>query len=393
MGIQTAEWKSLIVVMPEATYFIVDHSQPERDPRSKYFDGMSGGPRGRGGSRGHGNGWRGKSSTNFGFREIGRGGFNNTLIGGVFNTFQGGRGRGVGNGLPIRGGVGSGTRRENSSSISEQDARIREDWFKENQHWIPKGPKADRQETEEASAVLQQDTQPENDRTKENQHLIPTEPKADRLAKSRQVNTKLVPEQDAHVKSDWIKGDQQSIPTEPKADRLAKSRQAETKQDLYRDAARRGYRLLRPTQKHPRLESKDARPTPTQRRSRSPEEEREFNSSFPPLPSSPAANVRPPPGNRPPTSVTPSAAPSARPAGRVACSTNPTERTFRKVSAGSTSTLSGAAEGDDGNLYDPNKTEEEKEKIRQEIHQKNMGIRYQWSGPNLDPQMRDVERG
>lgn len=333
---------------------------------------MSGAPRGRGGSRGYGHGWRGRGSTNFGSGGRGRGGFNNTFNGGAFDTFEGGRSRGVGYGLPVRG-MGGDIRREEFSSVPE--------------HRIPKGPKADRQETEDASAVPQQDAH------RENQQLIPREPKADRLARSRQAETKLVPEQDAHTKNDWFKERQHLIPKEPKADRLAKSRQAETKQNLYRDAARRGYMLQRPIQRHPRRESRNAHPTPTQRRSRSPEEERDFLSSFPPLPSSLAANVRPPPENLPPTSVTPSAAPSARPARREACSTNPTERTFRKVSAASMSTPSGSTEDDDGNLYDPNKTEEEKEKIRQEIHQKNMGIRYQWSGPNLDPEMRDVERG
>jgi len=350
---------------------------------------MSGAPRG---NRGNSNGWGGRSSRNFdGGRRGGRG-FNNTWTGGAFNNFLGGTGRGVGYGLPIRG-MGGDTRREESSSISEQNAQIKTDWFEENQHRIPKGPKADRQETEEASAVPQQDTQPENDRIEENQHLIPTEPKADRLAKPWQAGTRPVPEQDARPKDDWFKEKQHLIPKEPKADRLAKSRQAEIKQDLYRDAARRGCMLLRPTQKHPRRESIDAHPTPTHIRFRSPEEEREYISSFPPLPSSPVANVRPPPGNQPPTSVPLSAAPSARPAARVACSTHPTERTFRKVSAGSMSTPTGSTEDDDGNLYDPNKTEEEKEKIWQEINEKNMGIRYPWAGPSLDPHMRDVERG
>ncbi|KAI4911338.1 hypothetical protein J4E85_011247 [Alternaria conjuncta] len=284
--------------------------------------------------------------------------------------------------------MGGGTRRQNFSSVPEQDAQIEKDWFKENR--VPKGPKADRQKTEEASAVPQQDTQPGNDRIKENQHLIPTEPKADRLARSRQADTKLVPEQDAHTKHDWVKESQQSIPTEPKADRLAKSRQREIERGLYRHAARRAYHLLRPIQKHPRRESIE-HPTPIYRRSRSPEEERDFLSSFPPLPSSRAATARPPPVNQPPTSVTPSAAPSARPARREACSTNPTERTFRKVSAGSMSTSS---EGDDGNLYDSNKTEEEKEKIRQEINEHNRGLLdAPWSGPNLGDAMQDIQRG
>ena len=344
------------------------------------FNGMSGLPRGRGGSRGN-NGQGGRSSINFPYREIGRGSFNNTLNGGAFNTFEGGRGRGVGHGLPI-GGVGSGTRRGEPSSVPEQDGPIEKDWFKENR--VPKGPKADQQKTEEVSAVPQQDTQPENDRIKENQQLIPTEPKADRLAKGR-----LVSEQDAHIKNEGIEENQQSIPTEPKADRLAKSRQREIGRDLYRHAARRAYHLLRPLQKHPRRESIE-HPTPIYRRSRSPEEEREFNSSFPPLPSSLGANVRPPPGNQPPTSVTP----SARPSGRVACSTNPTERTFRKVSAGSIATPSGSSEGDDGNLYDSNKTEEEKEKIRQEINEHNRGLLDPpWSGPSLGPEMQDIQRG
>ncbi|KAI4669638.1 uncharacterized protein J4E88_009920 [Alternaria novae-zelandiae] len=239
--------------------------------------------------------------------------------------------------------------------MGEQNAQTEKDWLEENR--VPKGPKADRQETEEASAVPQQDahrenqqliprepkadglarnrqaeTRPDpeqnahikNDRIKENQQSIPTEPKADRLAKVRQADTKLVPEQDARPEDDWIKADQQLIPTEPKADRLARNRQAEarpvpeqdrikenqhriptgpradrlvntqqakTRQDLYRDAARRAYTLLRPIQKHPRREGKDAHPTPTHHRSRSPEEEREFNSSFPPLPSSRAATT------------------------------------------------------------------------------------------------------
>ena len=354
---------------------------------------MSGASRGRGGSRGYGHGWRGRGSTNFGSGGRGRGGFNNTFNGGAFDTFEGGRSRGVGYGLPV-GDMGSGTRRGNSSFVREQNAQINKDWFEENQHIIPKGPKADRQGTEEASAVPQQDTQPENDRIKENQHLIPTEPKADRLAKSRRVNTKLVPEQDAHIKNDRIKENQQSIPTEPKADRLAKRRQTEIERDLYRDAARRGYMLLRPTHMNPRRGNGVVHPTPTQRRSRSPEEEREYISSFPPLPSSPAANVRPPLGNQQPTSVTPSAAASVRPAGRVACSTNPTERTFRKVSAGSMSTPSASSDGDDGNLYDPNKTEEEKEKIRQEINEHNRGLLGPpWSGPNLGDAMQDIQRG
>ncbi|KAI4641828.1 uncharacterized protein J4E79_011599 [Alternaria viburni] len=382
---------------------------------------MSGAPRG---NRGNSNGRRARSSTNFGFREIGRGSFNNTLNGGALNTFEGGRGRGVGNGLPIRG-MGRGTRRENSSSASEQDAQIDKDWFEENQ--VPKGPKADQQKTEEVSAV------PQGDAHRDNQQLIPREPKADRLAKSRQVDTKLVPEQDAHIKNEGIEENQQSIPTEPKADRLARNRQAEARsvpeqdarpedeqiegnqhriptgpradrlanswqteieQDLYRDAARRAYVLLRPSPKHPRRESIHARPIPTHSRSRSPEEEREFLSSFPPLPSSPAANPRPPPLNQPPPSVTTSAAPSARPARREACSTNPTERTFRKVSAASMSTPSGSTEEDDGNLYDPDKTEEEKEKIRQEINEHNRGLLDPpWSGPSLGSEMEDIQRG
>ncbi|KAI4702598.1 hypothetical protein J4E89_010319 [Alternaria sp. Ai002NY15] len=315
---------------------------------------MSGAPRGNWGKS---NGRGGRRSTNFGYGGRGRE---------SFNTFQGGRGRGVGYGLPV-GGMGSGTRREESSSISEQNAKDKKDWFKENR--VPKGPKADRQKTEDASAVRQQDARTENDCIKGNQHLIPMEPTADRLARSRQVDTKLVPEQDAHIKNDRIKENHQSIPTEPKADRLAKSRQREIERDLYRDAARRAYHLLRPIQKHPRRESIE-HPTPIYRRSRSPEEEREFNSSFPPLPPSPAANVRPPPGNQLLISVTP----SAKPAGKVACSTTPTERTFRKVSAASTSTPTGSTEGDDGNLYDPDKTEEEKEKIRQEINEHNRGL-------------------
>ncbi|KAI4639574.1 uncharacterized protein J4E78_010901 [Alternaria triticimaculans] len=288
--------------------------------------------------------------------------------------------------------MGSGTRRGEPSSVSEQNAQIEKDWLKENQ--VPKGPRADRQEGEEASAVPQQDTQPENDRIKENQQLIPTEPKADRLAKTwqtgtRQTGTRPVPEQDTHIKNDRVKENQQSIPTEPKADRLAKSRQREIERDLYRHAARRAYHLLRPIQKHPRRESIE-HPTPIYRRSRSPEEEREFNSSFPPLPSSPAANVGPPPGNQTPTSVPA----SARPARREACSTNPTERTFRKVSAASTSTPTGSTEGDDGNLYDPDKTEEEKEKIRQEINEHNRGLLDPpWSGPSLGSEMQDIQRG
>lgn len=274
---------------------------------------MSGAPRGRGGNQGYSNGWVGRGFHKDDGSGRGERGFNNTWTGGAFNTFQGGKGRGVGNSLSIRA-MGSGTRKEESSSVPEQDARPENDWVKTNQHLIPK---------------------------------------------------------------------------ESKADRLAKTRQTETKREFYVDVARRGYMHRRPTQMKPRRGNKDAHPTPTHSRSRSPKEEREFLCSLPPLTPVQEAQVRSPSRNGLPATVTS----SVRTPGRVACSTNPTERTFRRVSASSLPTPSTSMQSDDGNLYDPNKTEEEKEQGWQENRERNMGLLVPpWSGPSLGAEMRDIER-
>lgn len=146
----------------------------------------------------------------------------------------------------------------------------------------------------------------------------------------------------------------------------------------------------RPTQMKPRRGNKDGHPTPTHSRSRSPEEEREFLSSLPSLTPAQEARVRSTPRNQLPATATS----SVRTPERVACSTNPTERTFRRVSASLLSTPSDSMQSDDGNLYDPNKTEEEKEQGWQENRGRNMGLLVPpWSGPSLGAEMRDIERG
>ncbi|KAI4940275.1 hypothetical protein J4E86_011080 [Alternaria arbusti] len=114
--------------------------------------------------------------------------------------------------------------KEDASAVPQQDARTENDGIKDNPQLIPTEPKADRLvKTWQAGTrpVPEQNARPRDDWFK-NLYLIPKEPKADRLAKSRQADTKLVPEQDAHIKNDWNKRKQQPIPTEPKADRLAK---------------------------------------------------------------------------------------------------------------------------------------------------------------------------
>jgi hypothetical protein len=127
---------------------------------------------------------------------------------------------------------------------------------------------------------------------------------------------------------------------------------------------------------------------PIHRHSRSPEQERESRNPF--LSPSPSrdARVRTPPVSPQPTPLIT----AARHTQKEACSTNPTDRVFRKVTASSLSTLPGSSQSDEGNLYDPKKTEEQKEKIRKEIEEHDRGLGFQWFGTCVDAWMRESQR-
>jgi hypothetical protein len=127
---------------------------------------------------------------------------------------------------------------------------------------------------------------------------------------------------------------------------------------------------------------------PIHRHSRSPDQERESQNPFPPPSPSREARVRKPPVVQQSTPLIT----AVRQTKKEACSTNPTERVFRKVTASSLSTPPGSSQSDEGNLYDPNKTEEQKEEIRREVEECNRGLGFEWFGTCVDAEMGESKR-
>jgi hypothetical protein len=56
------------------------------------------------------------------------------------------------------------------------------------------------------------------------------------------------------------------------------------------------------------------------------------------------------------------------------------------------STPPGSSQSDEGNLYDPNKTEEQKEEIRREVEECNRGLGFEWFGTCVDAEMGESKR-
>jgi hypothetical protein len=295
--------------------------------------------------------------------------------------------------------------RDKAQLVSGQDLPFENDWIRDSQHRIPKGPKADVRKN------LRQDTPIENDWIKENQHLIPTGPKAHTSAESRQAgfprelyadvakrgNIRRFPtrksirrnQKDArgmmkatkYVRSSLSNfADVDSI--HPDIDRPSYDRDEgyKSRNDEARVHGNGDVMTLQTTR--PRHEAS------LHRRSRSLEQERESQNPFPSPSPSRKARVRTPPVSRQPRPLIT----AVRQTKKEACSTNPTERVFRKVAASSLSTPPGSSQSNEGNLYDPNKTEEQKEKIRREIEEHNRGLGFQWFGTCLDAEMRESQR-
>jgi hypothetical protein len=111
-------------------------------------------------------------------------------------------------------------------------------------------------ERDRVQLVSGQDVPFENDWIRENQYRIPKGPKADMWRSLRQ-DTPI----DKPIENDWIKENLHLIPKGPKAHTSAESRQAEHTRELYVDVAKRGNMLRFSTGKDTHSNKKDARRT------------------------------------------------------------------------------------------------------------------------------------